>query len=79
MLDFERLLRYCKRKGYKRHEHETLRETFARWVKSSRWLAKDLETLLHTFERAKYDKSALNERDYDLAVQTMQRVRAHMK
>jgi hypothetical protein len=79
VLDFERLLRFCRRKGYRREEHETLRESFARWVRQSRWLAPDLDVLLQLFERAKYGGAAVDERDYQLAVQAMQRLRAQLK
>lgn len=78
VLDFERLLRFYRRKGYRRHEHETIRESIGRWVQQSRWLAKDLETLLHLFEKAKYGKSAVSEEDYHLASQTMQKLRSQL-
>jgi transglutaminase-like putative cysteine protease len=79
VLDFERLLRFCRRKGYRRNEHETIRETVHRWVKQSRWLAKDLETLLDLFEKAKYGKSTVSEEDYRLATLTMQKLRSQLK
>ncbi|MFC0215858.1 DUF3488 and DUF4129 domain-containing transglutaminase family protein [Paenibacillus chartarius] len=79
VIEFERLLRYCKRKGYRRQEHETLRESFARWMAKSRWIADDLEVLLGLFERAKYGKGTVGEEDYQLAVRTMQHLRMQLK
>lgn len=79
VLEFERLLRFCRRKGYRRQDHETIRESAGRWSKQSRWLAKDLETLLLLFEKAKYGNAAVSEEDYRRATLTMQKVRAQLK
>jgi hypothetical protein len=50
----EKLLRLCRRKGYERQEHETLREAIQRWSPSHKRLQSLLREVLDEFERAKY-------------------------
>jgi len=50
----ERFLRFCRRRGLERSEHETLRETIRRWSERRRSLAEDFQEVLALFERAKY-------------------------
>jgi transglutaminase-like putative cysteine protease len=79
VLEFDRLLRYFRRKGYQRQEHETIREAVRRWMQQSRWLTKDLDVLLQLFEKAKYGKAAVSEEDWQLAEKTMQKLRTELK
>lgn len=62
---FENFLQSARRKGLLRQEHETARETFARWCKDNKWLQKDLEELLVMFERAKYSGAAMDDSDVE--------------
>ncbi|WP_201001613.1 transglutaminase TgpA family protein [Paenibacillus glycanilyticus] len=50
----EKLLRLCRRKGYERGEHETLREAIQRWSPSHKRLNNLFREVLDEFERAKY-------------------------
>ncbi|RJE90871.1 DUF4129 domain-containing protein [Paenibacillus sp. 1011MAR3C5] len=54
VLEANRLIRFCKKRGMKREEHETLREAVARWSQSQRRLQDDFRTVLDGFEKAKY-------------------------
>jgi len=79
LVDFQRWLRFAKRKGYHRHEHETMRETLTRWMKDSRWMKDDLDLLLRQFERAKYAGVALTESEWNAAGETMRKIKSAMK
>ncbi|GLX66845.1 DUF4129 domain-containing transglutaminase family protein [Paenibacillus glycanilyticus] len=50
----EKLLRLCRRKGYDRKEHETLREAIQRWSPSHKRLNQLFHEVVDDFERAKY-------------------------
>jgi transglutaminase-like putative cysteine protease len=79
IVEFERLLRYGRRKGYKRQEHETMREAVDRWSKQSRWIKTELETVLQLFERAKYSQMTSTEQDFLSVNHAIQRLRTQMK
>jgi transglutaminase-like putative cysteine protease len=79
IVEFERLLRYSKRKGYARGEHETMREAVARWSQRSKWMKADLETVLNLFEKAKYSKDHSSEQDYERVSQAIEKLRTQMK
>jgi transglutaminase-like putative cysteine protease len=79
IVEFERLLRYGKRKGFRRQEHETMREAVDRWGKQSRWLRTELETVLQLFERAKYSQMTSSEQDFLSVNQAIQKLRTQMK
>ncbi|MCD1258437.1 transglutaminase domain-containing protein [Paenibacillus athensensis] len=79
VIEFERLLRLGRRKGFIRHEHETMREAAARWAQQSKWMKKDLEIALNLFERAKYSPAAATEQDFAQATQTIARLKEQMK
>jgi transglutaminase-like putative cysteine protease len=49
-----KLLRFCKRRGLQREEHETLREAVQRWSQSRKPLKEDFRYVLESFEKAKY-------------------------
>lgn len=57
--DVHRFNRYSKRKGYVRYDHETMRQTYERWIKDSIWLDRDLNRLLQVFEQANYSGAEL--------------------
>jgi hypothetical protein len=54
VLETNKLLRICKKRGMEREEHETLREAVLRWSHSQKRLRNDLSAVLNDFERAKY-------------------------
>jgi transglutaminase-like putative cysteine protease len=78
LVDFEKFLRYCRRKGFVRQEHETARETIRRWTLQNRWLEKDLYVLLALFEKAKYSRSDITDADLETSAKTIRRLREEM-
>ncbi|MDF2961961.1 MAG: transglutaminase protein, partial [Paenibacillus sp.] len=76
IVECERMLRICKRKGYMRFEHETLREAVRRWSKQSKWLKADLEQVLFIFEKAKYSKAEITEEDWQSTSQLIEKLRS---
>ncbi|MEF3306097.1 DUF4129 domain-containing transglutaminase family protein [Paenibacillus sp. GYB003] len=78
VLEFEKLLRYAKRKGYSRSEHETARETAQRWIVKDKWLQKDLESLLFLFEKAKYSDSPITDEELSTFTRTVSKLRESM-
>lgn len=78
VIEFNKFLRFSRRKGFSRFEHETARETVHRWTDRNRWLQKDLEGLLVLFEQAKYSRSPLTDDDYDNTVKYVKRLREEM-
>ncbi|MDD9268739.1 DUF3488 and DUF4129 domain-containing transglutaminase family protein [Paenibacillus sp. GCM10023248] len=79
IVEFERLLRMSRRKGYTRLEHETMREATARWANQSKWMKHELETVLELFERAKYSQAASTEADYQAVSQSIIKLKEQMK
>ncbi len=79
IVEFERLLRYGRRKGYSRQEHETIREAAARWTRQSMWLKADLDTALQLFEKAKYSQADASEQDFAKLSQAVEKLRSQMK
>lgn len=77
--EFEKLVRYARRRGYQRLEHETVRETTQKWIAQKHWLKSDLEALLVYFEKAKYSKDCLTEEDIHQVMHVAQRVRQTMR
>ncbi|WP_068774307.1 transglutaminase domain-containing protein [Paenibacillus sp. FJAT-26967] len=77
--EVNRLLRYSKRKGYVRYEHETIREAAARWNTQSYWLAPELAPVLDLFEKAKYSRASVTEEDLVKVQQSVKTLRAQMK
>ncbi|EXX86605.1 transglutaminase domain-containing protein, partial [Paenibacillus darwinianus] len=69
VLETEKLVRYCKKRGLERFDHETLRESVHRWADIRRSLRDDFMHVLNVFERAKYSASqATSEEAERLAV-----------
>ncbi|MDB4867872.1 MAG: hypothetical protein JWR03_2205 [Cohnella sp.] len=56
--EMERLLRFMKRRGLKREEHETMRETFKSWGDKFSSLRSDFEGILQRFEQARYGRDS---------------------
>lgn len=79
IVEFEKLLRLSRRKGYTRLEHETVREATTRWSNQSKWMKKELETVLELFERAKYSQENSSENDYQTVSQSITRLKQQMK
>ncbi|GAB2703990.1 DUF3488 and DUF4129 domain-containing transglutaminase family protein [Paenibacillus thermoaerophilus] len=73
--EFERLLKYMRRKGYDRGEHETVRETVGRWSAANKWIAEDLAQVSDAFERAKYGRGEISEQDAVNAITRIAKLR----
>ncbi|HEY0827479.1 MAG TPA: transglutaminaseTgpA domain-containing protein, partial [Bacilli bacterium] len=76
--EFERLLRFSKRKGYFRNDYETVRETVKRWIENKRWMQKDFEMLLGIFERAKYSSMNITDEEAAKASRIVKKLREQM-
>lgn len=77
--EFNRFLRYARKKGFSRYEHETVRETLRRWKQQSSWLTDELEELVILFEQAKYSPMELSDASLNKALSTMELVKKQMK
>ncbi|MDF2714578.1 MAG: transglutaminase protein, partial [Paenibacillus sp.] len=78
VLEFERLIRFARRKGYSRSEHETAREMANRWIDKDKWLQKDLDSLLFLFEKAKYSGSRITDEELSSFSRTVSKLREEM-
>lgn len=78
VVEFNRLLRFSKRRGYIRNDHETVRETVKRWVEHKRWIQKDFELLLGIFERAKYSSMNITDEEAAKAARIVKKLREQM-
>jgi transglutaminase-like putative cysteine protease len=78
VLEYERLLRFARRKGYSRGEHETAREMTERWINKDKWLQNDLEALLSLFEKAKYSRSSITEEEVSAVSRMVTKLRQSM-
>lgn len=76
IVECERMLRICRRNGYTRDEHETLREATRRWIKQSKWMKTDLEQVLSIFEKAKYSNAEITEDDWQSTTQLVEKLRS---
>jgi hypothetical protein len=74
IVECERMLRICRRNGYTRDEHETLREATTRWIKQSKWMKADLEEVLSIFEKAKYSNAEITENDFQSTTQIVEKL-----
>lgn len=78
--DVYRWLQYANRKGFMRLEQETtMRETLTRWMITSVWLERELETLLRIYERAHYSGIKLTQEEWSEANQTIRMLKIAMK
>ncbi|WP_127579752.1 DUF4129 domain-containing transglutaminase family protein [Paenibacillus koleovorans] len=78
VLEYDKLLRFARRKGYARYEFETAREMTERWISKDKWLRGDLEALLRLFEKAKYSKLDMTEEEVSIMARTVQKLRQSM-
>lgn len=78
VLEYEKLLRYARRKGYSRSDHETAREMTDRWITKDKWLKNDLEFLLALFEKAKYSGAPVTEQEVTDMTRLVQKLREQM-
>jgi len=70
----EHWIRYCRRKGLRREDHETLRESVARWEQEKENLHGAWCGLLALFEQAKYSTKHVTEHDWSRAQLEMKKL-----
>jgi hypothetical protein len=75
VLEFDRFLKFCRRKGFIRHEYETARETIQRWINKGYWPREDMSVLLDVFEQAKYGNAPLSDQDRSTADELFSKLR----
>lgn len=74
----ERLLRFCRRKGFERIEHETMRETIDRWSTRFSSLQPEFRRVQLAFEKAKYSAMTLSEDDVSRFEQDAKAIRERL-
>ncbi|MFB9325536.1 transglutaminase domain-containing protein [Paenibacillus aurantiacus] len=74
----ERLLRFCRRKGFDRIEHETMRETMDRWSSRFSSLQPEFRRVQSAFEKAKYSAMAMTEDDVSRFEQDAKSIRERL-
>jgi hypothetical protein len=79
VIEFENYLKFAKRKGYHRREHETMRETVIRWSRDYKWLSEDLQVILSVFEKAKYSARRITDDELQLGLLKIAKLREEMK
>lgn len=77
--EFNRFIKYIRRKGYIHNDHETAREALQRWGSSGKLENGDLLQLLTYFEKAKYGKNMMKEYDWTRTEEIISRLRAQTK
>ncbi|WP_152392103.1 transglutaminase TgpA family protein [Paenibacillus guangzhouensis] len=60
----EHWIRYCRRKGLRREDHETLRESITRWEQEMEGLRGSWNVLLALFEQTMYSTKQVTEQDW---------------
>ncbi|GGA20100.1 transglutaminase TgpA family protein [Paenibacillus physcomitrellae] len=73
-----RWLAIMKRQGYKRAEHETIRETVMRWEREHPEVAELLEPLLRQFEQAKYSAETVGEEDWRTTIRLSRQLKVFL-
>lgn len=73
------IIRLFRRKGYTRNEHETARESFARWIARNQWLKADLDVVLGILEKARYSGQEVSGDDMTKLLKTKQRLREELQ
>ncbi|WP_019912526.1 DUF4129 domain-containing transglutaminase family protein [Paenibacillus sp. HW567] len=74
-----RWVRYARRKGMLKEEHETLRESVDRWRQERPASAGNLSALLEMFERAKYSPEVVEDKDWRSVYTEALRLRQSIK
>ena len=64
VLETERFLRFLNRKGLKREEHETLRESVSRWDKKVAGSEAAIAPILALFEKARYSPERITDKEW---------------
>ncbi|MCQ4086218.1 transglutaminaseTgpA domain-containing protein [Saccharibacillus sp. JS10] len=64
VLETENFLKFLKRKGLHREEHETLRESVARWQKEVNGTDAAMAPILKKFEKARYSPESVTEEEW---------------
>ncbi|WNS46768.1 transglutaminase domain-containing protein [Paenibacillus sp. MMS20-IR301] len=75
----ERWVRYVRRKGMLKKEHETLRESVERWSRERPAAAGSFKALLDLFERANYSPEVIADKDWLSVYTEALRLRKNMK
>lgn len=60
VVETNKLLKLCQKRGLRREEHETLREAIMRWSKYQTRFSDDFRYVLNGFEHAKYSQAAVS-------------------
>ncbi|WP_058301980.1 DUF4129 domain-containing transglutaminase family protein [Gorillibacterium timonense] len=76
--EFEKLLRYFRRRGFPVLDHETARETLNRWRVKDAWLSQDFDKLIALFEKAKYSSRVVTEEEAARAAGIVRKLRKEM-
>ncbi|MBT2288769.1 transglutaminase [Paenibacillus albidus] len=79
IVETERWVRFMRRKGMMKAEHETLREAASRWSSERPEAAGTLSTLLGRFEQAKYSPEVIEDKDWRSVYTEALRLRKNMK
>lgn len=77
--EFDRFMRYARRKGFERREYETVRETLIQWSSRGSWLKPQLDVLLDLFEKAKYSGQTVGAEELREVRQVLDQLRSAMK
>lgn len=77
--EFDRFMRYARRKGFERREYETVRETLMHWSSRGTWLKPQLDLLLNLFEKAKYSGQTVGAEELQEVRQVLDQLRTAMK
>lgn len=75
----ERWVRYVRRKGMLKEEHETLRESVNRWSREYPDSAGNFSSLLRMFEQAKYSPDVIEDKDWRSVYTEALRLRRSLK
>ncbi|MDQ0192031.1 DUF4129 domain-containing transglutaminase family protein [Paenibacillus wynnii] len=78
-LETERWVRYLRRKGFVREEHETLRESVEHWSQKRPELTGVLRILLEIFEKAQYSPDVIEDKDWHNVYTEALRLRKSLK
>ncbi|GIP35895.1 transglutaminase domain-containing protein [Paenibacillus sp. J2TS4] len=76
--EYNRLIRYARRKGKQAHEYETARETMLRWADQHIWARSDMLRLLDLFEKAKYSQAPISREECDQVVSIVKKLKENL-
>lgn len=75
----QRWVRYARRKGMLKEEHETLREAVGRWSRERPEASGNMAALLAMFERANYSPEVIEDKDWQSVYTEALRLRKSLK